>query len=51
MSLHRPKNFWSADKWPLLWQKRGPQPMTSERLKRRNEIQAFRLVLARKEPK
>jgi hypothetical protein len=49
VALHRPKNNWSPDKWPIMWQKRGPQPETAARLKCRNEIQAFRLVLARKE--
>lgn len=46
----RPGHQFTAADWPKSWALRGPQPLTAEQLKRHNDIQAFRLVLARKEP-
>lgn len=41
---------WTPDDWGRLWLARGPQPLTPSQLRLRNEIEAFRLVLAKKEP-
>lgn len=47
---HHPRRRWEPTKWFRSWQTRGVNPPTQEQLLRRNELQAFRLVLAGKEP-
>lgn len=45
--IHR---HWGEEQWFRDWEKRGRNP-TTEQLIRRNDLRAFRLVLAGKEPK
>lgn len=47
---HHARTRWAPSKWQRDWLKRGPQDDTPERVVSRNELQAFRLVLAKKEP-
>jgi len=44
------RNHFTADRWARDWLKRGPHELTVEERIRRNEIQLFRLVLAKLEP-
>lgn len=41
---------WNPENWDRMWALRGPKVMEPDTLRRRNEIQAFRLALAKKEP-
>ncbi len=40
------KQVWDPARWPQIWQERGPHEPTQEQLARRNDIQAFRLLVA-----
>lgn len=42
---------WKPENWQQAWAIRGPKTSEPETIRRRNEIQAFRVELAKKEPK
>lgn len=45
-----PVSRWRPENWARQWAIRGPRSMEPDAIKRRKEIQAFRLELAKKEP-